>query len=265
MVGGRVSPLIGIELPVRNVLGVSVHPLSMPAVLQTLDRFLADERPHQVVTVNAEFVVRARRDAAFRRVLSASDLATVDGSLVALTLRYLHGVPARRVTGVDLIPQLARLAAERDCPVFLLGAGPGVAEAAGDRLRSLVPGLVIAGMYAGSPHPDEEERICAMIRLGAARVLLVAYGAPTQDFWIARNLQRLGPCVAIGVGGSFDYLAGVTPRAPSWLRRAGLEWLYRLVRQPSRWRRQLALPLFVYLAVRDVMLHRVCQIWVNEG
>ena len=237
----------------------------MPTVLRTLDRFLADERPHQAVTVNAEFVVRARRDSVFRRVLTGSDLATVDGTLVALALRYRHRVPARRVTGVDLIVPLARLAARRECPLFLLGAGPGVATATAERLRSLVPGLAIAGTYAGSAQPDEDEHICAMIRSGAARVLLVAYGAPTQDLWIARNLHRLGPCVAIGVGGSFDYLAGVTPRAPSWMRRAGLEWLYRLARQPSRWRRQLALPVFVYLMIRDALSHKASRIRVEKG
>ena len=91
------------------------------------------------------------------------------------------------------------------------------------------------------------ERICA----SGARVLLVAYGAPAQEYWIARNLARLQPCVAVGVGGTFDYLSGTTPRAPAWMRGAGLEWLYRLVRQPWRWRRQLALPLFVYLVLRD--------------
>ncbi len=253
------------ELPFRDVLGVAVHPVSMAAVLQILDRFLTDQHPHQVVTVNAEFVVRARRDRAFRQVLRESDLATVDGTLVALALRYRHRVPARRVAGVDLIPHLAQLAAKRACPVFLLGAGPGVAEAAAERLRLLAPGLNIAGTYAGSALPDEDERICAMIRLGAARVLLVAYGAPTQDFWIARNLQRLGPCIAIGVGGSFDYLAGVTPRAPLWMRWAGMEWLYRLMRQPSRWRRQLALPLFGYLVVRDGVLDRARQMMVDRG
>ncbi len=256
---------VGYGLPTYDVLGVPVHPLPMPAVLRTLNRFLADERSHQVVTVNAEFVVRARRDEAFRRVLARSDLATVDGTLVALALRYRHRVPARRVTGVDLILPLARLAARRNCPVFLLGAGPGVALAAAERLRSLVPGLVVAGTYVGTAQPDEDERICAMIRSGTARVLLVAYGAPTQDLWIARNLQRLGPCVAIGVGGSFDYLAGVTSRAPSWMRRAGLEWLYRLARQPSRWRRQLALPVFVYLAVRDALSHKASRIRVEKG
>lgn len=258
------SPDTRTELPTREVLGVSVHPLPMPAVLRTLDQFIIDKRPHQVVTVNAEFVVRARRDPAFRRVLAASDLATVDGTLVALVLRYLHRVPARRVTGADLIPPLARLAAERDCPVFLLGAGTGVAEAAGEKLRSVVPGLVIAGAYAGSAHPDEDERICAMIRSGAARFLLVAFGAPAQDLWIARNLPRLGPCVAIGVGGSLDYLAGVVPRAPAWMRRAGLEWFYRLLRQPSRWRRQLALPLFVYLVVQDAVLDKARRIRVGK-
>lgn len=212
---------------------------------------LADGGPHQVVTVNPEFLVRARRDPRFRRVLNESDLATIDGVGVALALRLLWGLRVSRVTGADLMEDLMPLAVERHLPVFLLGAMPGVAGRAAGRLAQLFPGLTFAGVHAGSPGTADDAQVAGSIRSSGARLLFVAFGAPEQEYWIARNLCRLGPCVAVGVGGAFDYLAGAVPRAPVWMRRGGLEWLYRLVRQPSRLRRQLALPVFVYLVLRD--------------
>jgi N-acetylglucosaminyldiphosphoundecaprenol N-acetyl-beta-D-mannosaminyltransferase len=113
------------------------------------------------------------------------------------------------------------------------------------------PGLEVAGVFAGSPRPADEEQIITGIRKAAPDLLFVAYGVPAEEKWIARHRQRLGVPVMIGVGGAFDFAAGVTRRAPAWMRRVGLEWLYRLVREPVRWRRQLALPVFVVLVVRQ--------------
>jgi N-acetylglucosaminyldiphosphoundecaprenol N-acetyl-beta-D-mannosaminyltransferase len=107
------------------------------------------------------------------------------------------------------------------------------------------------GAYAGSPHPEEETEIAAQIRSSGADVLLVAYGAPKQDKWIDRNNERTGVAVAIGIGGSLDFIVGKQKRAPHWMQRIGLEWLYRLIREPWRWRRQLALPKFVWHVLRQ--------------
>jgi N-acetylglucosaminyldiphosphoundecaprenol N-acetyl-beta-D-mannosaminyltransferase len=107
----------------------------------------------------------------------------------------------------------------------------------------------MVGTYAGSPHPDDSEEVISRVRAAAPDLLLVAYGVPAEEAWIARNRSRLGVPVMIGVGGTFDFVAGVTRRAPVWIRRAGLEWLYRLIREPWRWRRQLALPRFVGLVI----------------
>ncbi|MGH2391295.1 MAG: WecB/TagA/CpsF family glycosyltransferase, partial [Chloroflexota bacterium] len=133
--------------------------------------------------------------------------------------------------------------------LFLLGAGPGVAEAAGAALRSHYPTLTIAGALAGSPRPCDEAAIGAAIRSARPDILLVAFGAPAQDLWIARNRSALGVPVAIGVGGAFDFLAGRIPRAPGWMRRLGVEWFYRLARQPWRWRRMIALPRFAAMVL----------------
>jgi N-acetylglucosaminyldiphosphoundecaprenol N-acetyl-beta-D-mannosaminyltransferase len=204
------------------------------------------------VTVNPEFVMAARHNGAFRRVLAAADIATPDGFGLLLVAR-LRGTRFRaRVTGVALVERIAAAAAERGWSLFFLGAAPGVAELTAAALQRAHPHLKIAGCYAGSPHPAEETAIRARIAAAQPDILLVAYGHPAQELWIARNQPLLQVPVAIGVGGVFDYLAGVVPRAPVWMRHAGLEWLYRLARQPERWRRILvAVPLFLWAALRE--------------
>jgi N-acetylglucosaminyldiphosphoundecaprenol N-acetyl-beta-D-mannosaminyltransferase len=122
-----------------------------------------------------------------------------------------------------------------------------------ERLIAANPGLQVAGAFAGSPRPEDEEDIIARVRAADPDLLLVAYGVPVEEKWIARNRQRLGVPVMIGVGGTFDFVAGVTQRAPRWMRRWGLEWLYRLFREPWRWRRQMALPRFMALVARQKM------------
>jgi N-acetylglucosaminyldiphosphoundecaprenol N-acetyl-beta-D-mannosaminyltransferase len=150
------------------------------------------------------------------------------------------------VAGSDLVGQIADRAQTTGWRIFLLGAVEGVAERAAKVLRERYPQTNIVGAYAGSPRPEDEADIAARIRSSTADILLVAYGAPKQDKWIARNIERTGVAVAIGIGGSLDFIVGTQKRAPQWMQRAGIEWLYRLVREPWRWRRQLALPRFVW-------------------
>ena len=155
-----------------------------------------------------------------------------------------------RVAGSDLVGQIADRAQTTGWRIFLLGAAEGVAEQAAIKLRERYPQTHIVGTYAGSPRPEDEADIAARIRSSKADILLVAYGAPKQDKWIARNLDRTGVSVAMGIGGSLDFIVGTQKRAPQWMQRVGLEWLYRLVREPWRWRRQLALPKFVWAVLR---------------
>jgi N-acetylglucosaminyldiphosphoundecaprenol N-acetyl-beta-D-mannosaminyltransferase len=132
-----------------------------------------------------------------------------------------------------------------------------VAEVVAERLVAANPDLEVAGAYAGSPYPKVEDDIVDRVRAAAPDLLLVAYGVPVEEKWIARNRERLGVPVMVGVGGSFDFVAGVTKRAPVWMRRLGLEWLHRLMHEPWRWRRQLALPRFVVLVLRQKMGRRM--------
>jgi N-acetylglucosaminyldiphosphoundecaprenol N-acetyl-beta-D-mannosaminyltransferase len=228
------------------VLGVRVDSVTLGEVLTRIETFITADRPHQLVTVNPEFVMAAQSDAEFRRIINSSALALPDGMGVWWAGRRIGRPLPERIPGVDLVERLAALSAQRGYRLYFLGAMPGVADKAVEVLRTRHPGLVVAGTYAGSPCPEEEETIVARVRSASPHILLVAYGAPAQDRWIARNLERLKVPVCIGVGGSFDYIAGVHPRAPGWLRRLGLEWLHRLITQPWRWRRMLVLPRFAW-------------------
>jgi N-acetylglucosaminyldiphosphoundecaprenol N-acetyl-beta-D-mannosaminyltransferase len=240
----------GGEMELRRrvtILGVAVDDIEEHEALARCAALIAAGGPHHVVTVNPEFVMEARRNRAFARVLAAADLATPDGFGLLLAARYL-GTPLRgRVTGVELTLRLAEEAARRGWRLFLLGAAPGVAERTAEVLRGRFPGLLVVGCHAGSPAPTDEPGIRALIRAARPDLLLVAYGHPRQDLWIARNQPLLRVPLAMGVGGVFDYLSGQVPRAPAWLRHLGLEWLYRLARQPRRWRRIVtAVPLFLW-------------------
>jgi N-acetylglucosaminyldiphosphoundecaprenol N-acetyl-beta-D-mannosaminyltransferase len=154
-----------------------------------------------------------------------------------------------RVTGSDGVPLIAEHAAKNGWRLFFLGAAPGVAAEAARRLITKHPGLQVVGIESGSPSPADEDALVTQINASAADILFVAYGAPAQDKWIARNLPRLKPRVAMGVGGSFDFIAGVTQRAPLWMRQMGIEWLHRLISQPWRWRRMTRLPRFVIAVI----------------
>lgn len=227
-----------------NILSVRIHHVTMAGTLALLESMVRGGGSHHVVTVNPEFIMMARANEAFRTVLNGADLSVPDGVGILLASRLLGRPMRERVTGVDIIEQFMPRAAACGFRIFLLGAGPGVAERTAAVLERGSPGLVIAGTYAGSPDPSEEDEICRMITNAKPDILLVAYGSPNQELWIARTRKRLNIPVSIGVGGSFDFIAGVVARAPEWIRNLGLEWLFRLVGQPERWRRMLALPRF---------------------
>jgi len=194
--------------------------------------------------VNPEFVMRAGDDGEFARVLESAALCLADGSGVVWAARRQGCRLAEPVTGTDLIPRLAALCAQRNFRLFLLGAAPGVADELARQLKEKNPALQVAA-HSGSPDPADDVETLRRIDAAGPQVLLVAYGAPRQELWIDRLGDRLTDvAVAIGVGGAFDYLTGRVPRAPLWMRRVGLEWLFRLARQPWRIRRMAVLPVY---------------------
>lgn len=234
-----------------KVLGVPVDAITYIQWMKQIHEWVRhSQHPHHVCTVNPEFIMVAQEDSIFFNVLQRADLCVPDGVGLLWATRHLgHPVP-ERVTGSDGVPLIAQYAAKYGWKLFFLGAGAGVADKAAEILRQQYPDLQIVGTYSGSPAGYEEEGIVKMVNHSGADILFVAYGAPEQDKWIARNLTRLDVKMAMGVGGSFDFIAGVVPRAPQWMQNTGLEWLYRLIRQPWRIKRMLRLPRFVLAVLR---------------
>ena len=226
------------------MLGVRVDCVDMDAALAQIESFVGAGGRHLVATVNPEFVMRAGDDGEFARVLESAALCLADGSGVVWATRRQGCRLAEPVTGTDLIPRLAALCAQRNFRLFLLGAAPGVADELARQLKEKNPALRVAA-HSGSPDPADDAETLRRIDAAGPQVLLVAYGAPRQELWIDRLGDRLTDvAVAIGVGGAFDYLTGRVPRAPLWMRRVGLEWLFRLARQPWRIRRMAVLPVY---------------------
>ena len=234
------------------ILGAPVDAVTYAGWLERIERWIdADDGARQVCTVNPEFIMIARGDPIFRAILDRADLCVPDGVGLLWASRKLGAPLPQRVTGSDGVPLIAERAAERGWRLFLLGAAPGIAQRAADTLREAHPALKVAGVHSGSPAERDEDDIVARVNASNADILFVAYGAPQQDKWIARNLARLDVKMAMGVGGSLDFIAGVVPRAPLWMRRLGLEWAFRLARQPWRIRRMLRLPRFVMGVLRE--------------
>ncbi len=221
-----------------TILKVNVHALTNAQTLALIEAFIAGGEPRQLVTVNPEFVVEAQRDDEFRHIINNAALALPDGIGLLKAAKFLKTTPLpERVPGSDLVVRLAELSHQKGYRIYFLGAGDGVAQKAVAKLKSRYPHFRVAGVYAGSPTLAENETIVQRILPAHPDILLVAYGAPKQDKWIARNLAQLNIPVCIGVGGSFDFIAGVTKRAPVWIQNLHLEWLHRLILQPWRWRR----------------------------
>lgn len=238
--------------PRVKLLGLPVDDLTYDEWLEQVAGWLSDPAgaPRQICTINPEFVMMAQSDVNFRHILLRADLCIPDGVGLLIGARLTGQRLRQRVTGSDGVPRLAERAAREGWRLYLLGAAEGVAQAAADALTAQYPGLQIAGTFSGDPSAGAEDALVERINASGADILLVAYGAPAQDAWIARNLPRLNVRLAMGVGGTFDFLAGRVPRAPRLMRRYGLEWLYRLYLEPSRARRMTRLPRFLWAVVR---------------
>jgi N-acetylglucosaminyldiphosphoundecaprenol N-acetyl-beta-D-mannosaminyltransferase len=235
---------------ITRVLGVRVDCLDAATALRRIEGLVDAGGAHLVATVNPEFVMRAQKDRDFARILDQADLCLPDGTGVVWAARRQGCDLSEPVTGVDLVGPIAGICARRGFRLFLLGAAPGVAADLAASLRDSNPGLEVAA-HAGSPDPGDDAGSVHRIREHGAQVLLIAYGSPAQEVWFERLKGSLGVSVGVGVGGAFDYLTGRVSRAPGWMRRAGLEWLGRLARQPWRVRRMAVLPVYAIKVLRS--------------
>ncbi len=190
-----------------------------------------------IATPNPEMLLEARKNPQFKEILQKTDLNIADGIGILLASRFLKTPLPERVTGVDFMLALCKHL-PKGTKIFLLGAKEGVAEQVKMKLENLFPDVKIVGTFAGSPSKEDEQQICTQIQQSQAKILFAAYGTPKQELWLNSNLPRLQIVrLAIGVGGAFDFIAGIQKRAPKWMQKLWLEWLYRLIQEPKRIKR----------------------------
>lgn len=228
-----------------GILGVQVASLTMKeAVLQILE-YIKNKKAVLVATANAEMIMNANRDPELKQVLDAAELVVPDGAGTVWAAHHLGYNMPERVAGYDLVQELLKIAPEKKLRVFFFGSAPGVAEKAKQKAEKLYPGVNIVGCRNGYFSVQDEKEIVEMIKAAAPDVLLAALGVPKQEKWLYKYKDELNVPVCIGVGGTLDVMAGVMKRAPLWMQKAKLEWLFRGLLQPKRAGRLLALPAFV--------------------
>lgn len=234
-----------------QVLGVAFDVVTMEEAVGKAKGFLRAEGQHYICTPNPEIVMEAREDKELAEILKKADMVVPDGIGVVWASKYSGKCLPERVAGYDLTQRLMRALAGTGESFYFFGGAPGVAAAAARKMRKEHPGLKVAGVHNGYFDEKEEKKIIEDIKKRAPSILLVGLGAPKQEKWIAAHMRETGAKLCIGVGGSFDVMAGNVKRAPEVFRRLGLEWFYRLITQPTRWRRMLRLPLFVLAVLKE--------------
>ena len=227
-----------------NKLGVNVDCVTNEEALDKVMAMLSEDKDHAVFTPNSEIILMAHKDAEFCGLLNSADLLTADGIGVVYASRILKKPLPERVAGYDVACKVIDKIAETGHRLYLFGGKPGVAEQAAENLKKQYPFLNIVGMHNGYFKPEETPEIIDDINASGADLLFVCLGAPAQEKWISANRDKLCCRVMMGIGGSLDVFAGVAERAPEIWCRMGLEWLYRLIKEPWRAKRMLALPKF---------------------
>jgi N-acetylglucosaminyldiphosphoundecaprenol N-acetyl-beta-D-mannosaminyltransferase len=235
-----------------DVLGVPFDPVDLEGAVEAAAMMVDDPGPHLIVTANVELIMRARRAPDLQEILRRAALVVADGVGVVWGARRLGRPLPGRVAGIDLAGRLCGVAAQRGWRVCLVGGAPGVAVEAAAHLLRRYPGIHVADALHGYFAPEDEATVTAAIREAAPTLLLAGLGSPRQERWLDRHLAALAVPLGIGIGGALDVWAGRVRRAPRVVQTLGLEWCYRLIRQPSRARRQLAIPQFI----AAVWLHR---------
>ncbi len=240
----------------ETILGLRVNRVSMEGALEVIERFIAEGMPRHVVTADASMAIIARGDQALHSIVERADLVTPDGAGILWASKLLGFPLQHKVSGVDIVARLCPLSAEHGYRLYFLGAGPGVAEAAAEKLRAAYPGAQIVGVHDGFFTREQEPALVAEIAATKPDVLLVALGIPKQEKFIDAHKAALQVPVLIGIGGSFDVHSGMVQRAPLWMQKNGLEWLHRLAKNPKKIGKVMTLPQFAILILRRKIFGR---------
>ena len=228
-----------------DILGVKVDSVTMAQAVAQVEGYMDERKNVLIATANAEMIMRATHDDELKNILNDAALVVPDGAGTVWAAHHLGYEMPERVAGFDLAQELMRIAPSKKQKVFFFGSAPGVAEKAKAKAEELYPGIEIVGTRDGYFKPEDEPAIIEEIKAAQPDLLLAALGVPKQEKWLNAHLKELGVPVAIGVGGTLDVMAGVMKRAPYWMQKAKLEWLFRGLLQPKRAGRLMALPKFV--------------------
>ena len=253
-----------------NVLGIRIDNLSHEEVLEKVKGFLTEEWFHQIATINPEFILRAQDDEEFKNILNNCNLNVADGFGISCAFFYHGEILKSRLAGIDLMEEILRFSEKNNLKIFLATSNRGLSawEETQKAILKKYPNLIISGANINPPcHSELAEESTQIRSFGSAQddkckikefdIAFANFGAPYQEKWIQRNLSKLKVKVAIGVGGALDYLAGDKKRAPFWIRKMGFEWFFRLLSEPWRFKRQLRLPYFIFLVLKEKMSHMV--------
>ena len=238
--------------------GVPLDRINCHQALEYIVRFIEDKETHFIVTPDTLAILRARKDKQYLEITREADLVTPDGSGILWATSFLDEPLPERITGIDMIKHICHLAAEKEYKIYLLGAKDEVIKRAADNLEKLFPGIRIVGYHHGyfdSAYMKDincksvENDIINDIVSKKPDFLLVGMGVPKQEIWIFKNREKIGVPVCIGIGGSFDVISGKIPRAPLWMQNHGMEWIFRLIREPKRLKRAVYLPYFIWIVL----------------
>ena len=235
-----------------DVLGINLDRVDYESASKRVEGFLEAYDNNVIVTPNAEIIMTAQKNSELAKALNNADLCLPDGIGVVLASKILGKPLVERTTGYDFMIKILSMANERSLSVFLLGGKPGIAKKAAENVKKTYEDIKIAGVHHGYFQQSDEEEVITKINNSSPDILLVAMGAPRQELFMMKNIKKLKFRVAMGVGGSLDVLSGTVSRAPVFMQRTGLEWLYRLIAQPSRYKRMGTLPVFLI----EILAHR---------
>lgn len=229
--------------------------ITFPQTLARILFLLGERTPHQVVTANTLMLLEAERDPELKDLIENASVVVPESWGISWASRQIGQPLDQFIPGIDLLLALCRLSAEASQSIFLLGAKPGVAEGAAEALRNQFPSLRIAGVHHGYFSQAEEANVIEQICQARPTYLFVGMSVPSQEKWIRRNLAALQVPIVMGVGGSFDVLSGQLKRAPRWMRRLGIEWVFRTLQEPWRLGRIKGLPVFMWKVLKEKKLY----------
>ena len=229
-----------------RILNIPIDIVTEEQAAQRAFRAIEEKHPFRIITANAEMLMQAQTSESLNSSLQSADLVVADGAGVVWAAKELGSFLPERVAGIDLAHRILNLSAQKQIPVFFFGGAPEIAEEAAKKMIAKYPGLRIAGIQDGFLASNDETVLLKKINTSGAQILFVALGVPKQEEWLDKYKNELIPSLRVGVGGSFDVMADRVTRAPLWMQKNSLEWFYRLLCQPSRWRRMLAIPQFIF-------------------